>query len=131
MYIDYASPKNCLLLLLHSQQKVIRHLFYFNKMLSKPISTTHHPWCVVELRHINKVAGLCQTGSEENKQHTVSWPTCQKKEDSVVSIAGSLDSLDTQMAVVVLCRHHGQISSHRPNTVVCQEVFFDKAQGVV
>lgn len=59
------------------------------------------------------------------------WPTCQKKQDSVVSVVGGLDSLDSQMAVAVLCRHQSQTSSHRPDTVICQEVFLDEAQGVV
>ena len=57
--------------------------------------------------------------------------TCKQKQDRVVSAVGSLDSLDSQVAVLMLSRHHGQTSSNWPNTVVCQEIFFDKAQGVV
>lgn len=59
------------------------------------------------------------------------WPTCEQKQNSVVSVVGSLDSLDSQVAVVVLSRHHGHTSSSRSHTLVCQEVLFDEAQGVV
>lgn len=57
--------------------------------------------------------------------------TCEQKQDGVVSVVGSLDSLDCQMAVVVFSRHQGQTSCNWPNTVISKEVFFDKAQGVV
>lgn len=57
--------------------------------------------------------------------------TCEQKQDGVVSVVGSLDSLDSQMAVAVFSRHHGQTSCNWPNTVVGKEVFFDKAQSVV
>lgn len=35
------------------------------------------------------------------------------------------------MTVLVAGRHHGQMPVNGPDAVVCQEVLFDKAQGVI
>lgn len=58
-------------------------------------------------------------------------PTCKQKQDSVVFAVGCLDPLDSQVAVGVFSRHHGQVPSNCSHTVICQEVLFDKAQGIV
>lgn len=58
-------------------------------------------------------------------------PTCEQKQDSVVFAVGCLDPLDSQVAVGVFSRHHGQVPSNWSHTVICQEVLFDKAQGIV
>lgn len=93
------------------------------------------------LRGYKPVTVRCQPGSRGRVRKFVSSenvfycsassPTCKEKQDSVVFAVGCLDPLDSQVAVVVLSRHHGEISSNWSHTVICQEVLFDKAQGIV
>lgn len=95
------------------------------------------------LRGYKPVTVRCQPGSRgrvrplkfvssENVFYcSASSPTCQEKQDSVVFAVGCLDPLDSQVAVGVFSRHHGEVSSNWSHTVICQEVLFDKAQGIV